>query len=68
MSEQEFYNKYYGALKGAKIIDAGAKEQDDEVWPFIKVQMENGDEMECEISRDPEGNGPGFMFGLPRPE
>lgn len=29
---------------------------------------EHGETYRLGISRDPEGNGPGFLFGLPEPE
>jgi hypothetical protein len=33
-------------------------------WPSIEVTMPNGDVFPLEVSRDPEGNGPGYLFGL----
>jgi hypothetical protein len=47
-------------------------------WPKLTVRLaENdltralgvvGETVELEISRDEEGNGPGFLFGLAKPE
>ncbi len=65
--EHTFYEKYYAALKGATIVGTRVELQDGQCWPVIKVRMDNGDELELEVSRDSEGNGPGFLFGLPRP-
>lgn len=62
--EKSFYEKYYKALEGGEITKAGVTEDG---FPFFTVQMKNGDELTCEVSQDPEGNGPGFLFGLPRP-
>lgn len=62
-SERTFYNKYYKALKGATIIKAGVN---DDGFPYF-VATKAGNVFTCEISQDPEGNGPGFLFGLPTP-
>jgi hypothetical protein len=36
--------------------------------PVLNVRLATGERLKLEISRDPEGNGPGFIFGLPHPE
>lgn len=63
-----YYNKYYGFLKDAKITGAGVIEDDHELWPYIDIVASDGDTYRLEISQDPEGNGPGFIFGLPSVE
>lgn len=59
------YNKYYGFLKDAKITGAGVMEDGHELWPYIDILASDGEAYRLEISQDPEGNGPGFIFGLP---
>lgn len=61
---REFWSRYYAALKGAKIIDAGIG---DDGFPYFEAQK-NGEVFLCEVSQDAEGNGPGFLFGLPKPK
>lgn len=67
--EREHYNKYYGQLVGATIVSAGVVAEDDfgsvNFWPTIAVKLANGMDIVLEVSQDPEGNGPGFLFGLP---
>jgi hypothetical protein len=57
---EEFYYRYYKQLLGRKIINIGCTE--DGFWYF---KLDNG--LQIEISCDEEGNGPGFLFGLPHP-
>jgi hypothetical protein len=63
--EKKFYNSYYGFMKNCNIVDAGVREEYGELWPFISIVDKNGHLYQLEISQDPEGNGPGFVFGLP---
>lgn len=68
--EREFYQKYYSQLQGAVITAAGVTVEEDPfegvvMWPTIHISMPNGDKFVLEVSQDPEGNGPGFLFGLP---
>lgn len=69
-AEVTFLSRYYGQLKGATIVDVLAGIDDSmghvEVWPTLKIRLASGDEVQVEVSRDPEGNGPGFLMGLPR--
>lgn len=67
LSEQErkFYTEYYKSLEGGIITKVSLSEEDDEgnTWPQLEVT--NGDTtFYIEVSRDEEGNGPGFLFGL----
>lgn len=59
----DFFQRYYSALAGRRIVRAGVKKEDGEEWPFFI--LDNG--WRIEVSRDGEGNGPGFLFGLPDP-
>lgn len=53
--------KYLSHLEGKKIVKVGVTKED---YPFFTLD----DGSKIEVSRDEEGNGPGFLFGLPRPE
>ena len=70
LSEQQrkFYMEYYKCLEGGLITKVSLSEEDDEgnTWPQLEVT--NGDTtFYIEVSRDEEGNGPGFLFGLADP-
>jgi len=67
---RKFYKDYYGVLVGATITKATIGEQDEEgeTWPVFEVKLKDGTKLELELSQDEEGNGPGFMFGLPTPK
>jgi hypothetical protein len=49
---KRFFEQYLKHLEGKKIVKTG-------------VSADDGSK--CEISRDAEGNGPGWLFGLPQP-
>lgn len=61
MRVNEYLKKYMKALEGKKIVKTGVNRDG---FPFFVLE----DGTKCEISRDEEGNGPGFLFGLPEPE
>jgi len=55
--------KYYEQLVGFQIKKFEFVEDDYSLDPFPKFTMTNGTEtIEVEVSRDPEGNGGGFLF------
>lgn len=61
--------KYYSFLKGAKILNVEIFEDDSfdgpsRNWVVITIEKD-GIKYELQPSRDEEGNGPGFIFGLP---
>lgn len=61
--------KYYFFLKGAKILNVEVFEDDSfdgpsRNWVVITIEKD-GIRYELQPSRDEEGNGPGFIFGLP---
>lgn len=68
--DAEFLREYLKPLVGGTITSVGVNEEDDngfaEAWPKITVKK-GAQTYELEISRDEEGNGPGFVFGLPLP-
>ena len=37
-----------------------------EEWPQFLLRLESGEEVWLTLSRDPEGNGPGFAFIEPK--
>lgn len=68
--DKEWKQKYYSFLKGAKIVNVEVFEDDlftgaDKNWVCITIEKAEGVRYELQLSRDEEGNGPGFMFGLP---
>jgi hypothetical protein len=68
--EKEYLEKYYGELVGAKIIDFSIVAENDygvNFWPTFIVELVDKQTRVIEISQDPEGNGPGFIFGLSNP-
>jgi catechol 2,3-dioxygenase-like lactoylglutathione lyase family enzyme len=65
-----FYERYFGALEGATISNVRMRKDeffgDDQWWPTFDVTLADGTKLEgVQISQDEEGNGPGFLFGLP---
>ena len=68
--EQNFYKKYYGQLVGATITkfefpEAQPGEDTDgwyEPFPTFSAVLSDGTKIILSLSRDPEGNGPGFLF------
>jgi hypothetical protein len=57
-------NTYMKGLVGGKIVDAGSGDSYDD-FPYFIVQHPKYGKLKVEVSQDPEGNGPGFLFGLP---
>jgi hypothetical protein len=70
MAKKNYWDKYYGALEGATIVKfLGMGDADyGDGFPKFLVKFADGETGEIEISQDPEGNGGGFVFGLPTPE
>lgn len=62
--ERRWLKKYLGQLKGATVVGVRTQVEDDGVWPSL-VFEKDGKRFATEIAQDPEGNGPGFLFGLP---
>ena len=71
MSSNKFFSTYYGSFVGATIISFdGMQDNEDggDGFPTFTVKFANGEIGQIEISQDAEGNGGGFIFGLPTPE
>jgi len=68
----KFWQDYYGALDGATIVKfLGFNKDADEClsdFPQFLVKFKDGSINKIEISQDEEGNGGGFIFGLPLPQ
>lgn len=65
-----FHTRYYKQLEGAKIVRFYGMTEEDygDGFPTFEVELDNHQIIKIEISRDPEGNGGGFIFGLNRPD
>ena len=65
--EKKFQKDYYGQLIGFKVTKVEQKVEDmggyEEVWPLITLKK-GVKEIQREVSKDEEGNGPGCLFGL----
>lgn len=68
-SQVDWTNNYYGQLVGMKVVAVESSVDCDGVWPVLICQGldKSGQAVQyaLEVSRDPEGNGPGFISGLP---
>jgi hypothetical protein len=55
--------KYYGQLQGCVIEKfVGFVHEGGDCFPTFILRAPNGDRLKIEVSRDPEGNGAGFLF------
>jgi len=61
-----FHTRYYKQLEGAKIVRFYGMSEGE--FPTFEVELDNCQIVKIEISRDPEGNGGGFIFGLNHPD
>ena len=65
--EIDFYTRYYTQLVGATItgFELVQDEYDEHImWPTFTAKK-GKNTFTLEVSQDPEGNGEGFLFGLP---
>lgn len=65
----KFWKDYYGSLEGAVVLSFDGMSESDvgDGFPCFTVKLKNGKTSQIEISKDPEGNGGGFIFGLELP-
>ena len=81
MDSKKFYQDYYGSLLGATItkVELAQGEYEGQYWPTFTVKTKAirktatrdavpAQTLTVEVSQDEEGNGPGFLFGLPHPK
>jgi len=62
MTEEQFKKEYYQQAVGFRIVAATVSPDG-----FPQLICHKGkEEIVLEVSRDEEGNGAGFLFGLPR--
>jgi hypothetical protein len=67
MTSNEYYAKYYGDLVGATILSFDGMSDEEEFgegFPTFTIKFKDGEIGQIQISKDPEGNGGGFIFGL----
>ena len=68
LEEREFYTNYYTTLVGGQIADFTLKEDEEgNQWPTFTIIV-GINVYTVEVSQDEEGNGAGFLFGLPDPK
>lgn len=64
--EAAYITEYLTDLVGCKVVHVQAFTDTDmgwpEVWPILVLQKPDGTLLQVEVSRDPEGNGPGHLF------
>lgn len=73
--ERNYLTAYYKPLVGMTIVDIAVVSDLDgddidpwgQDWLVIQAIDRKGNSYRLEVSQDPEGNGPGFIFGLPNP-
>jgi hypothetical protein len=66
----DFWTLYYSELEGATILNFVEMRKDEfggSDFPIFLVKFSSGFIGEIQISQDEEGNGGGFVFGLPFP-
>tara|TARA_Y100000114_G_C11653274_1_gene275325 strand:- start:276 stop:500 length:225 start_codon:yes stop_codon:yes gene_type:complete len=57
--DDEFWQEYYGQLVGGKILQFW---MNDDGYPSFEIAHPRYGLLTIEVSRDPEGNDPGFLF------
>jgi hypothetical protein len=62
--QRRFYQAYYGSMIGGTVVKIDITLDG---FPQFVLMKPDGTAYLCEVSCDPEGNGPGFLFGLPTP-
>lgn len=71
-AKASWMSRYYAPLVGATIEKFVVAIDDDpdfgrEMFPMLIVKLADGTTAEVLVMRDEEGNGPGFLSGLPLP-
>ena len=72
--ERKWMIEYMTPVVGGTITEVGVTEADEfgSAFPYVIVKKPatktaQAQEFKLEVSQDEEGNGPGFLFGLPSP-
>jgi len=63
--QKRWLQGYYQQAVGLTIIGVTTKADEFDVWVTLLAIDKDGNHYALELSQDEEGNGPGFMFGLP---
>lgn len=64
----DYHENHMASLIGATLTAATVSVDDEgdgvyfEVWPVLIFTKPDGTTIQVEVSRDPEGNGPGHLF------
>lgn len=66
-TRESWLEAYLKPLVGAEIVSVGTFDDGAGLWPVLNVKTKDGQTVKLEISQDEEGNGPGFIYGLPDP-
>ncbi len=65
-AEAKFIKNQLSVLIGGTITQVETQIDESEgwpeVWPFFIVKTADGKYLQVQVSRDPEGNGPGHLF------
>lgn len=56
------FDHHFRQLVGCKVIGFEMQDDGDDMWPALIMRTDDGEEVAVVLSRDPEGNGPGFAF------
>lgn len=69
-TQEAWIKKYMGSMVGGKIVGVGVTDKDfeREGFPYFLIEHPKHGDLRVEVSSDEEGNGPGFLFGLPVPQ
>jgi len=65
-----WYTSYFGQLIGATLVEFRMEKDEYQAgvwWPVYTVRMPDGHLREIWLSQDEEGNGPGWLDGMPLP-
>jgi hypothetical protein len=67
---QEWHKRYYSQLNGATLAFVCMTEDEwgNPDFPTFLAKLPDGRTIQLEVSRDPEGNGGGFIFGMDFPD
>jgi len=65
MDAHDFLQRYYRQLEGRTVVGTRIEGEVYGEEGFPVLVLDNG--WRVIVQRDPEGNGPGFLAGLPRP-
>lgn len=68
--DKDWFTRYYEGAVGLTVVGVKWSQEGEplsEQMPVLICRAPDRERVELELSQDPEGNGPGFLFGLPEP-